>query len=161
MNDKIPLATSDNLSRRTAFKTLALWVAGLVSRGLAEDKKEDSLPPLPEIKTKEEVLAYFQKTLRPAISEALHKLLDEKKWGYATSKESFEEDIIAASKNIPALIQLEELVTKWLITKRLIKHKDPIYSELWVDIRVKGVDDPLNGFYWYSQSFNPERWASL
>jgi len=84
----------------------------MISQGLAEDKKESSLPPLPEIKTKEEAHDYLQKTLRPAISEALHILSDEKKWGYATSKESFEKDIATASKNIPALIQLEELVAK-------------------------------------------------
>lgn len=161
MNKEISIPPSDNLSRRTALKTLALWFAGMISTGLAEEKKEAKLPPLPEIKTKEEARDYLQKTLRPAISDALHVLSDEKKWGYATSKESFEKDIATASKNIPALIQLEELATKWLITKRIINHKDPIYSELWVDIRVKGMEDPLNGFYWYSQSFNPERWGSL
>lgn len=103
---------SDNVSRRDALRTLTLGFAGMITTGLSEDKKESSLPPLPEIKTKEEAHDYLQKTLRPAISEALHKLSDEKKWGYTTSKESFEKDIATASKNIPALIQLEELVAK-------------------------------------------------
>ena len=77
-----------------------------------EENQEAKLQPLPEINTKEEALTYLQNTLHPAVSQALSALANEKQWSYTTDEKSFQGDIAAAMKTIPALMQLEELIAQ-------------------------------------------------
>jgi|GEM_PF-2722511 len=83
----------------------------MVSGGLAAGKEETKLSPIPQISSKEEALTYLEKILRPALREELINLSNEKQWSYATTEQSFRDDIATATESLPALSQLEELVT--------------------------------------------------